>query len=94
MSGYRHEPESLKSALAAAEQMRASGQDPDNIAHWLLSSHSRCQTLEDLLVVTERYLHFGMPEHELSEMRILVERLREQDLAREDGDEVESTLPL
>lgn len=94
MSEHRHEPESLKMALAAAAKMRAGNQDPDKVAHWLLTSHRRCQTLEDLLVVAERYLYFGMPEHELSELRVLVERLREQDLSREDGDEVEGTLPL
>lgn len=94
MTEHLHEPEALKSALEAAARMRASDQDPDNVAHWLLSSHRRCQTLEQLLVVAEKYLYFGLPEHELSEMRMLVEKLREQDLQRADADELERTLPL
>jgi hypothetical protein len=35
-----------------------------------------------------------MPEHELSEMRRLVDRLREGELAAEDSYEVDATLPL
>ncbi|MCP5431532.1 MAG: hypothetical protein H6962_15950 [Chromatiaceae bacterium] len=44
--------------------------------------------------VTDRYLRFGMPEHELSQMRLLVGRLREPQLAADDSDEVDSTLPI
>ena len=94
MSSHPAIPESLKAALSAAECLRASDSDPDDVAHWLLRMHTRCESLETLLVVVDRYLRFGMPEHELSEMRKLVDHLRERELGDEHSDEVDSTLPL
>jgi hypothetical protein len=84
----------LKIALAGAEEMRAEGNDPRHIAKSLRYLYERCQGLEALLQITDRFLRFGMPEHELSEMRRLVDRLREGELAAEDSDEVDATLPL
>ena len=94
MSNHLLIPDSLKSALAAAERLRASDSDPDDVAHWLLRMHTRCESLEALLVAADRYLRFGMPEHELSEMRKLVDHLRERELNAEHSDAVDSTLPL
>lgn len=94
MSSHKAEPGALKAALVAAEQMRLKNTDPAGVAHWLLRVHRRSRDLEDLLQVTDRYLRFGMPEHELSEMRRLVSRLRESELTAEDSDEVDSTLPI
>ncbi len=94
MNSHTVIPESLKAALAAAERLRASDSDPDDVAHWLLRMHTRCDSLEALLVAVDRYLRFGMPEHELSEMRRLVDHLRERELNAEHSDEVDSTLPL
>jgi hypothetical protein len=94
MSRHPTPPDSLKAALAAAERLRASDSDPGGVAHWLLRTHSRCESLESLLVVVDRYLQFGMPEHELSEMRRLVDRLRERDSPDGHGDEAGRTLPL
>ena len=54
----------------------------------------RSEVLEELLRVTERYLVFGMPEHELSEMERLVEQLREQEFSDDEGDGVADALPL
>lgn len=88
------ESDDLKEALAAAEQMRAEGADSHHVAKWLRYFNRRCRGLEDLLRVTDRYLRFGLPEHELSEMRSLVNRLRESELSAQDSDEVDSTLPL
>ncbi|MCB1791399.1 MAG: hypothetical protein KDJ24_13960 [Gammaproteobacteria bacterium] len=83
----------LADALAAADAMRTRGEDPQYVAHWLLRMHERCEQLENLLRLTERYLVFGMPEHELAEMEQLVERLREQEFAADD-DGAAQTLPL
>ena len=94
MSTRRHDPDDLKEALVAAEQMRAENRDPHHVAKWLRRYHRRCRDLEELLVETDRFLRFGMPEHELSEMRRLVGRLREAELAAGDRDEVDSTLPI
>jgi len=84
----------LKIALAGAEAMRAEGNDPRHIAMSLRYLYARSQGLEALLRITDRFLRFGMPEHELSEMRRLVDRLREGELAAEDSYEVDATLPL
>ena len=94
MSMHKVVPESLKAALAAAERLRESDNDPDGVAHWMLHMHNRCESLESLLVVVDRYLRFGMPEHELTEMRRLVDHLRERELSDDHSDAVDSTLPL
>ena len=46
-------------------QMRAEGNDPRHIARSLRYLYARCRGLEDLLQTTDRFLRFGMPEHEL-----------------------------
>ena len=84
----------LAKALAAAADMRSGGEDPDHVGHWQLRLHGRSEVLEELLRVTERYLVFGMPEHELSEMERLVEQLREQEFSDDEGDGVADALPL
>jgi len=91
-----HVPESdeLKSALAASEAMRAEGNDPRHIAKSLRYLYERCEGLEELLQITDRFLRFGMAEHELSEMRRLVNHLRENESRPEDSRDVDSTLPL
>jgi len=94
MSVRKPDPEELKTALAGAEAMRAEGNDPRHIALSLRFLYGRCRQFEDLLKITDRYLRFGMPEHELSEMRRLVAHLREDALSEEDSDEVDGTLPL
>ena len=86
----------LKTALAAAERMREQDVDPHFLAAALLHLQARCQALESLYRASDRYLRFGLPEHELSELRLLVEALRESDSAAagEDDDDIEHTLPL
>jgi hypothetical protein len=73
----RPDAEELGIALAAAESMREEGNDPRHIARALSYLYSRNQELEELLQLADRYLRFGMPEHELSEMRLLVEHLHD-----------------
>ena len=91
-----HKPDSteLAIALAGAEEMRVGGNDPRHIALCLRYLHERCQGLEELLSITDRFLRFGMPEHELTEMHRLVARLREDEPDAESHHEVGATLPL
>lgn len=91
-----HKPDSteLETALAGAEEMRVGGNDPRHIALCLRYLHERCQGLEELLLITDRFLRFGMPEHELSEMRRLVSRLREDEPDAESHRQKGATLPL
>ena len=84
----------LKAAMQAAEAMRAENADPHHVALALRYLQRRCEALEALLRVTDRFLRFGMPEHELSEMRQLVHRLREAELTDGHGGEVNGTLPI
>ena len=91
MKNHLAEPDDLKEALAAAVQMREENTDTHHVAKWLRRYHRRCQALEQLLLVTDRYLRFGMPEHELSEMRVLVSHLRE---TAADEPEVNDPLPI
>ena len=69
MTHQRPEPEGLKEALAAAAHMRSAGEDPQHVARWFIRFHRRCLGLDALLQIADRYLRFGMPRHELSEMR-------------------------
>jgi hypothetical protein len=94
MSEHRYPAEGLRQALAAAARMRAEDADPHGVARWLQHCQRRCEGLEALLRITDRYLRFGMPEHELSEMRLLVSRLREAERSPERASEVDDTLPL
>ena len=94
MPNRRPEPDELKEALAAAAHMRSAGEDPRHVASWFIHFHRRCQGLDALLQITDRYLRFGMPEHELSEMRLLVSRLREGELSVDSRGEVDSSLPI
>ena len=91
-----HKPGSteLEIALAGAEEMRVGGNDPRHIALCLRYLHERCLGLEELLQVTDRFLRFGMPEYELTDIRRLVAQLREDELAAEGSHEMRSTLPL
>ncbi len=94
MTHQRPEPEDLKEALAAAAHMRSAGEDPQHVARWFIHFHRRCQGLEALLQITDRYLRFGMSEHELSEMRLLLSRLREGELSADSRGQVDRTLPI
>lgn len=94
MSTRRPSTEDYRQALAAAERMRDADVDPHHIALSLLYLDARAEQYEALLTVTDRFLRFGMPEHELAEMRHRVEQLRESRLAAEDADEVDATLPI
>jgi len=90
----RPDDERLKAALAAIDRLAEEGADPEHIASVMHYLHERCSGLESLLMLTDRYLRFGMPEHELSQMRRLVEQLREPDLASGHSHEVDGTLPI
>lgn len=94
MNTRRPSAEAYRQALAAAARMRDADVDPHKIALSLLYLDARAEQYEGLLTVVDRFLRFGMPEHELAEMRQLVERLRESRLATEDADEVDATLPI
>jgi hypothetical protein len=94
MKTYRPDDDELEAALGAAEQMRAEGDDPHHLAKALRYLHDRNIALQALLVATDKYLRFGMPEHELSQMRVLVNRLREPELAADDSKDIDSTLPI
>ena len=90
----RPDTEELGIALAAAEAMREEGNDPRHIARALSYLYHRNQELEGLLQFADRYLRFGMPEHELSEMRRLVDHLREPTGGADGSDGDDQPLPL
>jgi hypothetical protein len=96
MTAPRLTPERMQIALDAAERMRERDVDPHFVAAALLSLRGHCETLQGLYQATDRYLRFGLPEHELSEMRLLVDRLRAHAQAADDADDgnIEHTLPL
>lgn len=96
MSAARVTPEQMQIALEAAGRMRERDVDPHFVAAALLHLQEHCDTLQALYQATDRYLRFGLPEHELSEMRLLVDRLRERAQTTDEPDDpdIEHTLPL
>lgn len=94
MRAKRPSDHAFAEALDAAERMRETDSDSHHIAASLQYLHSRSRLLEELFKVTDRYLRFGMPEHELTEMRRLIDHLREEARYADDGDGVEATLPI
>lgn len=94
MSIPKPNADELAAALSAADAMRAQDDDPHHLATALHYLADRCQNLEDLLKVADRYLRFGLPEHELSEMRLLVDRLRAGGASHRDHPDVDDTLPI
>lgn len=94
MNRHELDAEELQAALVAADRMRADGLDPHHVAQALHQLADRSKALEALLAATDRYLRFGMSEHELSQMRLLVGRLRERALSDDGSHEVDSTLPI
>lgn len=87
-------PQQLERALAAARALREAGADDEHLGWALECLHQRCAELETLLVLVDRYLRFGMPEHELAQMRRLADRLREQAAGGARSDRHEGDLPL
>jgi len=78
------EPETMEKILKLAEAMRAQNKDKYRLAHALLYLDERNQMLEDLYHKAERYIRFGMGEHELTDLRLAVERIREADVEEAD----------
>ena len=78
------EPETMEKILKLAEAMRAQNKDKYRLAHALLYLDERNRMLEDLYHKAERYIRFGMGEHELTDLRLAVERIREADVEEAD----------
>jgi hypothetical protein len=90
VSAVRPDKRQIEDALAAADRMRELGVDPHGLALSLHYLAERCAGLESLLELVDRYLRFGMPDNELTRLRVVVDRLREQ----EDNDDSDETLPI
>lgn len=63
-------------ALDAAERMWRRDIDPHHLAKSVRYLYARNQELEHLLLLAERLVQFGIAEHDLSELRRTVQRLR------------------
>lgn len=77
--------EEMNRALEMAEAMRDQGRDEYYMAHALLYLKERNKLLEDLYKKADYYLRFGMPEKELSDLRLALRKMHEQDV--DDADE-------
>jgi len=75
----------IKMAMEAADRMHRRDVDPHHLAATLRYLSERNHSLEELLTMVDRFVRFGMPEHELSEMRRLVTRLRESEARDEEA---------
>lgn len=68
--------EQIRSAVAAAEAMRARGEDPDALALTLLYLKRHCERLEPVFLHAERYLGFGQDEGEHRQLVRAIEQAR------------------
>lgn len=57
-------PEELRQALAEAERLRDTGEDPQHLAKTLLYQHERLRHLEEVYLHAERLMQFGLDERE------------------------------
>jgi len=77
-------PEVMEKVLKLAEAMRDQGKDKYRLAQALLYLDERNRMLEDLYQKAEHYIRFGMGEHELTALRVAVEKVREADVEEAD----------
>lgn len=77
------DPAAKTKALAAAESLREAG-DTDGMAHYLFYLHDRNQKLEAVYDAIKHYLHSGMAVHELSVLKLLIEKTERAAYGHED----------
>lgn len=90
----RPSDEELETALQAAERMRGLGIDPHHLAHTLLYLQQRSERVEEIVRRTDRYLRFGLAERELTQLRRLIQQLREEDERLDEDSEIPSSMLL
>jgi uncharacterized protein YbgA (DUF1722 family) len=66
-------------AVSLAKAMREKGKDQFHLAQVLLYLSERTRVLEEVLMHADYFLRFGMAERELTELRRLVEKIREEE---------------
>jgi hypothetical protein len=71
--------ETLSRVLQLAHSMRDSDRDRYDLARVLLYLEERNRALEDVLQRAEYYVRFGMGDHELTELRQVIQKLREEE---------------
>ncbi len=81
--------EEFQTALSAAREMRARGEDPYGLARCFDYLHHRNLHLEAVFEQVERYLHSGMAESEHTRLMRVLEQAREAEhrWVHEDPDE-------
>lgn len=74
----------MDKALELAEAMRDKGKDKYSLGHAVMYLHERNELLENLRQRAERYVRFGMADKELTDLRVLLDKLRETDVVDAD----------
>ncbi|WP_421864291.1 hypothetical protein [Motiliproteus sp.] len=69
----------LETALAVAVDMREREHDPHFVAKSLLNCHYRLEHLEQLLKLTEQYLHAGQNEQQHAHLLVAIEKYHQLD---------------
>ena len=72
--------EEMRKVIALAEAMREKDQDKYKLAYALLYLLERNKLLEEVRKRAEYYVRFGMPEKELSNLRLALEKIHELDV--------------
>jgi hypothetical protein len=86
MAVRKVDPQAMDKVLRLAEAMRVQGKDKYRLGQALLYLEERNRMLEDLFHKAEKYLKFGMGEHELTELRLAVEKVREANVEEADDE--------
>jgi enoyl-CoA hydratase/carnithine racemase len=72
--------EELKAALEEAERIRESGEDAHFLAKSLLYLHQRNSDLEKVVEHAERYIQFGLPVEEHTQLKLLLDEAKTREL--------------
>jgi hypothetical protein len=77
---FKPTKQELAAALAVAERIRETGEDPESVSKSLIYMNRRLQMLEKVFEAADRYLHFGQEEHEHAELLKAIKAAREQEV--------------
>jgi 3-hydroxyisobutyrate dehydrogenase-like beta-hydroxyacid dehydrogenase len=85
-------PQELEEALAEAVRMREHGEDPHHVAKALLNLNYRMKHLEQVAECADRYVHFGLAEHDHAALLRAIEAYKRVDAITE-GTEAQEQEP-